>query len=86
MAGVVVWSYMNNRNLWSPYEPDVSCELERLFVSGTQQTVNLGTVSPNLSCYDVNFALMKQTTNSSGKASKNKKVLFSTASDDAGDS
>uniref|UniRef100_A0A0B7AIV6 E3 ubiquitin-protein ligase n=1 Tax=Arion vulgaris TaxID=1028688 RepID=A0A0B7AIV6_9EUPU len=80
MAGVVVWSYKNNRDLWSVYEPNVSSELEKLFCQRHQQNVNLGTISPNLSCYEVNFLQMTQRTISSGSVRDIKRNVCDPAS------
>ncbi|CAG5115799.1 unnamed protein product [Candidula unifasciata] len=77
MAGVVVWAYKNNRNLWTVYEPLVSCELERQYLLNTQQNVNLGTVSSSLSCYEVSFLHMTQTNIPSGSVREVKRIMCS---------
>ncbi|BFZ19067.1 hypothetical protein BsWGS_22105 [Bradybaena similaris] len=80
MAGVVVWAFKSNRNLWTVYEPSVSCELERQFVQGSAQNVNLGTISPGLACYQVSFLHMTQTNIPSGSVREVKRVVCSQTS------
>lgn len=56
---VVVWSFLNFRRQWTIYEPDVCHHIEHAFSTGAP-SVALGTVSPLLTSYAIDFSSMKQ--------------------------
>ncbi|CAL1537068.1 unnamed protein product [Lymnaea stagnalis] len=75
VTGVVVWVYRNDYNLWSAYEPHVSQEIEKAHSSRTQPKLNLGTITPALSCYEIDLLNLEQLQINTGKCRQIKRQV-----------